>query len=98
MAKIVQFWTSRNKMFRTGILWALILQIIRVPFLYINQNIGFDSLQTANYVNIGYKFVCFLEAAAFVWAFFGLIGQQFGKINRIDPGVKVADGVWMVKK
>ena|ERR1700722_6349971 len=99
MAKLVQFWNNRNKLFRAGIIWVLLLQLVRIAYWYVIQNVGFATVSAAHTVDTAFLPFFYLQGAAAVLALVGLVTEMLKKgIRKDDGSVKVADGVWLIKK
>jgi hypothetical protein len=99
MAKLVLFWYDRSKLTRLGIVWACVLQLVRVVFWYFTQNVSLSTIQTATTVDNIYKGIGFLEALFVLLAIIGVVTETSKKrVKKDDGAVKMADGVWMIKK
>ena len=99
MAKLVQFWQDRGTLLRAGVVWAIVFQLVLVVFWYVNQNVSFATMSSANVVNIIHIVFMYLEGGAVVLAFIGVIADLNGKRKpKNDGGMMMADGRRMIKK
>jgi len=56
-------------------IWFAICQLIRIPYLYTQQYIGFPNLIVANAVDMLYKLVCVIQIIFIVVAVFGIAAE-----------------------
>jgi hypothetical protein len=99
MAKLNVFWYERSKLMRSGVVWFLVILLMRVAYWYYSQNVGFSTMSGAtgvNYLNLG---LISLHVFTAVLAILGVFGELFGKRKKKEDGpLKIADGRYMVKK
>jgi len=99
MAKLFLFWDNRGKLTRAAIIWVLVFQLVHIVLWYIDQNVRFTSMDSAHTMNLVSLAFTYLEGAAGVMVIIGLIVEFFNKgLRKNDGSVKVAEGIWMVKK
>ncbi len=98
MSKIARFWDERSKLFKSGIIWTIALQPVRLGVQLVIQNVGFPSISSANYAHIGYNVLLGAQLIAALAAFIGLFTGAFEGRSKEPKAVKFAEGVYMVKK
>jgi hypothetical protein len=99
MSKLVQSWYDRNTLTRAGIVWGTVILLVLVVFWYVNQNVSFTSMDTAHTVNTVHLVIMYLDGAAWAMVLIGLASDFFKKrVKKDDSRVKMADGIWMIKK
>ncbi len=98
MAKLVALWYDRSKLTRGSIVWLVVFQLVRVAFWYITQNSSMSSIQTANTVDTIYRGIGFVEILLVVLTIVGIVTESSKKREKKEAPVKMADGVYMIKK
>ncbi len=97
--KLSKWWDSKPELFRKGFTWAIVLQVLYNLLSLLGNNMGFQSIQTANIWHYSEKGVLALVVIAVVVAFAGLFSSGYkARYSKQDEAVEIAKGVWMVKK